>query len=63
MTITVMLFAAGICMGVAGAFFWAWGVRTGQFHDLEKTKDQLFWPEIAGEGDARAKGGEPRRRT
>ena len=46
---TIALFAAGICLGVAGAFVWAWGVRTGQFRDLEKTKEQLFWPEIAPE--------------
>ncbi len=63
MTITVMLFAAGICMGIAGACVWAWGVRSGQFHDLEKTKDQLFWPEIAGEGDPRPGGSDARRRT
>lgn len=47
MIITLCLFAAGIAMGVAGALMWAWGVRSGQFHDLEKTKEQLFWPEIA----------------
>lgn len=49
MLVTIALFAAGICLGVAGAFVWAWGVRTGQFRDLEKTKEQLFWPEIAPE--------------
>lgn len=47
MATTVALFAAGIALGIAGAFFWAWGVRTGQFRDLERTKEQLFWPEIA----------------
>ncbi len=51
MIITLCLFAAGIAMGVAGALMWAWGVRSGQFRDLEKTKDQLFWPDIApGDG-------------
>lgn len=48
MVVTPFLFAAGIVMGVAAALMWAWGVRSGQFRDLEKTKDQLFWPEIAG---------------
>lgn len=47
MAVTVALFAAGILMGIAGAFFWAWGVKTGQFKDLEKTKEQLFWPDLA----------------
>ncbi len=51
MLITLLLFAAGIAMGLAGACMWAWGVKTGQFRDLEKTKDQLFWPEMA-EGSA-----------
>ncbi len=52
MAITLALFAAGILMGVGGALFWAWGVRAGQFRDLEKTKHQLFWPEIAsGDND------------
>lgn len=45
--ITLCLFAAGIAMGVGAALMWAWGVRSGQFRDLERTKDQLFWPEIA----------------
>jgi len=26
---------------------WAWAVHSGQLRDLEKTKQQLFWPEIA----------------
>ena len=47
MTITVMLFVAGIAMGISGALVWAWGVRSGQFRDLEKTKEQLFWPDLA----------------
>ncbi|MFA6956029.1 MAG: hypothetical protein WC538_09180 [Thermoanaerobaculia bacterium] len=47
MATTVALFAAGIALGIAGAFFWAWGVKTGQFRDLEQTKEQLFWPDIA----------------
>jgi len=52
MATTVALFAAGIALGIAGAFFWAWGVRTGQFRDLERTKEQLFWPDIAPHDDA-----------
>ncbi len=64
MTITVMLFAAGISMGIAGALVWAWGVRSGQFRDLEKTKEQLFWPDIAETGeDGDSPSTEPRRRT
>jgi cbb3-type cytochrome oxidase maturation protein len=64
MTITVMLFAAGIFMGIAGALAWAWGVRSGQFHDLEKTKEQLFWPDLAEDGgDGKRPNTEPRRRT
>jgi nitrogen fixation-related uncharacterized protein len=47
MATTVALFAAGIALGIAAAFVWAWGVRTGQFRDLEQTKEQLFWPDIA----------------
>jgi cbb3-type cytochrome oxidase maturation protein len=47
MATTVALFAAGIALGIAAAFVWAWGVRTGQFRDLERTKEQLFWPDIA----------------
>jgi hypothetical protein len=48
--VAIALFIAGIAMGVAGAFMWAWGVHTGQFRDLEETKKQLFWPEIAPRG-------------
>ena len=47
MATTIALFAAGIALGIGAAFIWAWGIRTGQFRDMEKTKDQLFWPEIA----------------
>lgn len=56
MAITVSLFVAGICLGIAGALTWAWAVHSGQFRDLERTKDQLFWPELADPnppGDAR----------
>jgi len=45
--VAVALFAAGIAMGIAGALMWAWGVHTGQMRDLERTKDQLFWPDLA----------------
>lgn len=47
MAVVVVLFVAGIAMGLAGACMWAWGVHTGQLRDLERTKEQLFWPEIA----------------
>lgn len=47
MAVVMVLFVAGIAMGLAGACMWAWGVHTGQLRDLERTKDQLFWPEIA----------------
>ena len=47
--VTIALFSAGICMGIAGAFVWAWAVRSGQFRDLEKTKEQIFWPDLADE--------------
>jgi|CXWL01.1.fsa_nt_gi cbb3-type cytochrome oxidase maturation protein len=49
MSVTIALFVAGVAFGLAGACMWAWGVHSGQFRDLEKTKDQLFWPEIAPE--------------
>ena len=62
MTITAILFAAGIFMGIAGALAWAWGVRSGQFRDLEKTKEQLFWPDLADD-DRPGASTEPRRRT
>ncbi len=61
MAVTLALFGAGIAMGIAGALVWAWGVRSGQFKDLERTKEQLFWPEIApGEADSEARGETPR---
>lgn len=51
MAVTLALFASGILMGIAGALMWAWGVHAGQFRNLEETKQQLFWPELAqGEG-------------
>ena len=56
MLVTLVLFAAGIAMGVAGALFWAWGVFTGQFSDLEGTKEQLFWPDLAPEARSGAVG-------
>ena len=54
LTITLCLFLAGIAMGAAFACVWAWGVRSGQFKDLEDSKLQIFWPEIAPEGDGDA---------
>ncbi len=48
MTVTLVLFVAAVAMGVAGACMWAWGVHSGQLRDLEKTKEQLFWPDLAG---------------
>jgi cbb3-type cytochrome oxidase maturation protein len=47
MLVTLALFAAGIALGIAGALAWAWGVHSGQLRDLERTKEQLFWPELA----------------
>jgi len=47
LTITLCLFLAGIAMGAAFACVWAWGVRAGQFRDLEDSKQQVFWPDIA----------------
>jgi len=47
LAVAIALFAAGIAMGIAGALMWAWAVHSGQVRDLERTKDQLFWPEIA----------------
>jgi cbb3-type cytochrome oxidase maturation protein len=46
MAVVIALFVAGIAMGLAGACMWAWGVHTGQLRDLERTKEQLFWPDI-----------------
>lgn len=51
MLVTISLFVAGIFMGLGGALVWAWAVRNGQLRDLERTKEQLFWPEIASAGD------------
>jgi nitrogen fixation-related uncharacterized protein len=45
--VAIALFIAGIAMGIAGALMWAWAVHSGQLRDLERTKQQLFWPEIA----------------
>lgn len=71
MAVAFALFAAGIAMGLAGALMWAWGVHTGQFHELERTKQQLFWPDLAPESpvdgargpaptaDSRTPAGEP----
>jgi cbb3-type cytochrome oxidase maturation protein len=50
--VTISLFAAGICMGIGGAFVWAWAVRSGQLRDLERTKEQLFWPDVAPRNDS-----------
>jgi len=47
--VTLALFAGGIVMGIGGALMWAWGVHSGQFRNLEDTKQQLFWPELAPE--------------
>ena len=47
MPVAIALFIAGIAMGIAGALMWAWAVHSGQLRDLERTKQQLFWPEIA----------------
>lgn len=52
MGVAVALFAAGIAMGIAGALMWAWGVHTGQLRDLERTKEQLFWPDLAPDDHA-----------
>jgi len=53
--VTLALFAGGIVMGIAGALVWAWGVHSGQFRDLEATKQQLFWPELAPDEKAEAR--------
>lgn len=47
MAVAMALFAAGIALGIGGAMVWAWAVHTGQLTDLEQTKQQLFWPDIA----------------
>ena len=60
MAVALALFAAGIAMGLAGALMWAWGVHTGQFRNLERTKQQLFWPDLAPEPPADAALGLPR---
>jgi cbb3-type cytochrome oxidase maturation protein len=50
--VAAALFLGAAAMGPAGVCIWAWGVRSGQFRDLEKTKDQIFWPELGlGGGD------------
>jgi cbb3-type cytochrome oxidase maturation protein len=52
-SVTIALFVAGISMGIGAAFVWAWAVRSGQLRDLEKSKEQIFWPDLAGEDDPR----------
>jgi nitrogen fixation-related uncharacterized protein len=47
LAVTLALFAAGIALGIAGALVWVWAVRSGQFKNLEETKQQLFWPDLA----------------
>jgi len=47
LAVTLALFAAGIALGIAGAIVWVWAVRSGQFKNLEETKQQLFWPDLA----------------
>ena len=54
LTITLCLFLAGIAMGAAFACVWAWGVRSGQFRNLEDTKSQVFWPDLAPDPQAPA---------
>ena len=56
MAVAVALFVAGIAMGIAGALMCAWAVHSGQLLDLERTKQQLFWPEIADGSDDPAAG-------
>ena len=51
LTITLCLFLAGIAMGAAFACVWAWGVRSGQFRNLEDSKQQVFWPDIAPDAE------------
>ncbi len=40
--LTIVLLAAGLCMGVAGMLVFAAAVRTGQFDDIEEAKYQLL---------------------
>lgn len=47
MAVAIALFIGGVVMGIAGTLMWAWAVRTGQLRDLERSKHQLFWPDIA----------------
>ncbi len=60
MTVAIVLFAAGVAMGAAGALMWAWGVHAGQFKNLEAIKEQLFWPDLAPEDEDRAGTDEPK---
>ncbi len=41
LTITLCLFLAGMTMGAVFACVWAWGVRSGQFRDLEDSRQQV----------------------
>ena len=59
MAVAIALFVAGIAMGIAGALMWAWAVHSGQLRDLERTKQQLFWPEIAEGPEAPDVPGQP----
>lgn len=59
LAVAIALFFAGIAMGIAGAFVWAWAVHAGQLRDLEATKLQLFWPDLAPESGERASEPEP----
>jgi nitrogen fixation-related uncharacterized protein len=54
--VTILLFVAGTFMGLAGASIFAWAVHTGQLRNLERTKEQLFWPDLAPDDDPAARG-------
>ncbi len=55
MSVAIVLFLGGIAMGLGAAFVWAWAVHSGQLEDVERTKEQLFWPDLAEVGE----GGHP----
>jgi cbb3-type cytochrome oxidase maturation protein len=51
LSVTILLFLAGTFMGLGGALIFAWAVHSGQLRNLERTKEQLFWPDLAPDDD------------
>jgi cbb3-type cytochrome oxidase maturation protein len=51
MDITFYLFFMALLVSIAGWCIFLWAIRTGQFHDVEEIKFQV-WPETRNTEDA-----------